>query len=57
MRYEGIAFNEKFASKLKEQEFVKHNQHLWPNITDEQRTKRLKEVHKLVKINENNKPS
>jgi len=52
MKYEGINFNEKFAKRLTQDQFVNHNsnRHLWPELPAKKKEERLKEVHKLINL-------
>jgi len=51
MKYEGVSFNKNAVLKFNTyEEFIFHKsyQHLWPNISEEKRHERLKEVWQLI---------
>lgn len=51
MKYENVSFNTEVIKKMTIDEFVNHRsrRHLWPELSEEKRKERLKELYNLVK--------
>jgi hypothetical protein len=50
MKYEGVGFNDHWVLGQSESGFVNSeaNSHLWPQLSEDIRKQRLKEVHQLI---------